>query len=185
MLSCKRWYTVLFAALVLSVSIVNSGVFADEFYVSRVIDGDTVVLENGEHVRYIGIDTPEKGRPYYSEAKRQNEKLVRGRKVRLEYDAGKADRYGRALAYVYAGDKFVNEELVRNGYALAYTVPPNVKFAKRFVSLQEEAMAQRMGLWGLKPSDIDIIKAGRNYKPPEENKTIWDYILHKLRQLFR
>ncbi|MFA6356488.1 MAG: thermonuclease family protein, partial [Candidatus Omnitrophota bacterium] len=98
----------------------NSGVFAGEFFVSKVIDGDTVVLENGEHVRYIGIDTPEKGRPYYSEAKRQNEKLVKGRKVRLEFDAGKADRYGRVLAYVYDGNTFVNEELVRNGYALAY-----------------------------------------------------------------
>jgi micrococcal nuclease len=159
----------------------NSGVFAGEFFVSKVIDGDTVVLENGEHVRYIGIDTPEKGRPYYSEAKRQNEKLVKGRKVVLEFDAGKADRYGRVLAYVYAGNTFVNEELVKNGYALAYTVPPNVKFAKRFVSLQEEARTQKRGLWGLKPSEIDTIKGGRNYKPPEENKTIWDYILHKLK----
>jgi micrococcal nuclease len=128
----------------------NTGVFADEFFVTKVIDGDTIVLENGEHVRYIGIDTPEKGRPYYTEAKRQNEKFVKGRKVRLEYDVGKADRYGRMLAYVYSGDTFVNEELVRSGYAFAYTVPPNVKYAKRFVSLQEEARIQKRGLWGLK-----------------------------------
>lgn len=165
MLSCIRRPAGLLAALALSVSLMIPGVLADEFIVAKVIDGDTIVLENGEHVRYIGIDTPEKGRPYYEEAKRRNERFLKGRKVRLEFDVGKTDRFGRTLAYVYAGDIFVNEYLVRTGYALAYTVPPNVKFAKKFVSLQEEAREQKKGLWGLGRSEVDKIKGGRNYKP--------------------
>ncbi|HOX09639.1 MAG TPA: thermonuclease family protein [Candidatus Omnitrophota bacterium] len=149
----------------------DHGVFADELFVTRVIDGDTIVMENGEHVRYIGIDTPERGRPYYKEAKRQNEGLVKGRRVRLEYDVGRTDRYGRTLAYVYAGEIFVNEELVRRGYALAYTVPPNVKYSKRFVSLQQEARDQKRGIWSEEKPE------------PKKKKTVWDYFLYKLRYL--
>ncbi len=125
-----------------------NGTAADEYLVTKVIDGDTIVLENGEHVRYIGMDTPEKGRPYYGEAKRENERLIKGKKVRLEYDVEKTDRYGRTLAYVYAGDIFVNAELIKNGYAMIYTFPPNVKYAKTFLALQKEARTQKRGLWG-------------------------------------
>ena len=123
---------------------------ADELRVAKVIDGDTITLENGEHLRYIGMDTPEKGRPYYGEAKRENERLVGGKRVRLEYDVERTDRYGRTLAYVYVGDVFVNAELVRNGYAKIYTFPPNVKYYKTFLALQKDAREQKRGLWGLK-----------------------------------
>ncbi len=144
------------AAFVLSLSLIGNGVFADELLVTRVIDGDTIVVESGEHVRYIGIDTPEKGRPYYNEAKNKNERLVKRKRVRLEYDVGRKDKYGRTLAYVYAGDIFVNEELVRSGYASAYTVPPNVKYSKRFVSLQQEAREHKKGIWGIGKSEPGI-----------------------------
>ncbi len=150
MLSNIKRITAVFTALLIAASIVSTACFAEEALVARVIDGDTVVLENGEHVRYIGIDTPERGRPYYGEAKRENERLVGGKKVRLEFDAGKTDKYGRTLAYIYAGDIFVNAELVKKGYALVYTVPPNVKHAKEFVSLQSEARKAKKGLWSLK-----------------------------------
>lgn len=123
---------------------------ADELRVSRVIDGDTIVLEDGRYVRYIGIDTPEKGKPYYGEAKRENERLVKGKRVRLELDIGKTDRYGRTLAYVHADDIFVNAELVKGGYAVIVTYPPNVKYADEFVALQKEARNNKRGLWGLK-----------------------------------
>jgi len=76
--------------------------------------------------------------------------LVKDRKVRLEFDAGRTDKYGRTLAYVYSGNIFVNAELVKKGYALVYTVPPNVKYAKEFVSLQSEARDAKKGLWSLK-----------------------------------
>ncbi len=173
MLSRKSLFLVLF---ICASSILTSG-FAntdEEFRVTRVLDGDTVVLEDGRHVRYIGMDTPEKGRTYYGEAKRENERLVKGKVVRLEYDVGKTDKYDRTLAYVYAGDIFVNAELVRNGYAVIATFPPNVKYAKRFLTLQEEARKQKRGLWGL----------GQR-APQNGKKSFWDYMAYKLGRIFR
>lgn len=124
-------------------------------FVSRVIDGDTIVLSGGERVRYIGVNTPEihhlqKGVEYYGpEAANFNRKLVSGKKVRLEFDEEKFDKYGRTLAYVYLEDgTFVNAELVRQGYARTMTIQPNTKYADLFKRLQEEARTKKLGLWG-------------------------------------
>ena len=57
------------------------------------------------------------------------------------------DRYGRVLAYVWAGSTLVNEAMVRGGWAMLYTVPPNVKYAERLRQAQNEARARRTGLW--------------------------------------
>lgn len=174
MLSRKSLFFILF---IFASSILPNGFagITEEFRVTRVVDGDTVVLEDGRHVRYIGMDTPEKERPYYGEAKRENERLVKGKKVRLEYDVEKTDRYGRTLAYVYAGDIFVNAELVKNGYAMIYTFPPNVKYAKTFLALQEEARKQKRGLWGLSRQDIN----------QSEKKSFWDYLVYRVNHLFK
>lgn len=174
MLSRKLLFLILF---IFASSILPNGFagIAEELRVTRVIDGDTVVLEDGRHVRYIGMDTPEKKDPYYSEAKRENERLVKGKKVGLEYDVGKTDKYGRTLAYVYADTVFVNAELVKNGYAVIATFPPNVKYAKTFLALQEEARNQKRGLWGL--SDQAGGQSGK--------KSFWDYISYKFKRIFR
>ena len=123
-------------------------------FVQRVVDGDTAVLAGGERVRYIGIDTPELHhptkpvQPYAREAKEFNKRMVEGKRVRLEYDVQRRDRYNRLLAYVYLEDgTFVNAELVRQGYAQLLTIPPNVKHADLFVQLQKEARAAGRGLW--------------------------------------
>jgi len=101
-------------------------------FVQRVIDGDTVVLANGDRIRYIGINTPElhhpqKGAEYYAkEALNFNKELVLGKPVRLEFDKERFDRYGRTLAYVYLEDgTFVNKELVKRGYARTMAIKPN------------------------------------------------------------
>lgn len=116
--------------------------------VVRVIDGDTIVVEldgMDEHVRYIGIDTPEMDdeRPAIRRravaAKAANLRLVGGRRVRLELDAERRDRYGRLLAYVWVGDTLVNEALVQAGHAAPYTVPPNVKYVDRFLDAARDA----------------------------------------------
>lgn len=131
--------------------------------VIRVIDGDTVVLSDGRTVRYIGIDTPERGQPFYEAAKNFNRKLVQGKEVELEFDVERYDHYGRLLAYVFVRDKdgrriFVNAEMVRNGFARTYTKPPNVKYADLFVRLQEEARNNRRGLWSVyKPTRSPVI----------------------------
>ena len=85
--------------------------------VVEVIDGDTIIIEGGYHVRYIGIDSPEKHEPFYSEAKRINEDLVEGKVVKLQKDISDQDKHGRMLRYIYIDEIFVNAEIVRMGYA--------------------------------------------------------------------
>jgi micrococcal nuclease len=121
--------------------------------VVRVSDGDTirVRLDSGreERVRYIGVDTPELASDecFAERAAAFNARLVDGREVRLERDAEERDRYGRLLAYVYAGDRFVNAELLRRGYAQPLTVPPNVRHADDFRAHAADARRARAGLW--------------------------------------
>ena len=88
----------------------------------RVIDGDTiVVLINGEeqHLRYIGLDAPESDAPGGDEATAKNQALVEGQPLLLFKDQSETDTFGRLLRYVFAGDTFVNYELIRSGYAEA------------------------------------------------------------------
>jgi micrococcal nuclease len=125
--------------------------------VTRVVDGDTVevALDGGEEdVRYIGVDTPETVKPdtpvqcFGPQASAFNHHLVEGRRVRLVFGVERRDVYGRLLAYVYLGDRFVNAELVRRGLARTLTIPPNDRFAGRFERLQTAAARAGRGLWG-------------------------------------
>ena len=132
--------------------------------VAFVIDGDTVELADGRRVRYIGIDTPERDQPYAADATALNRSLVEGQDVWLETDVQSTDRYGRLLAYVWAGDTFVNLELVRQGYATAYTVPPNVRQADAFVQAEREAREAGRGLWA--PAGVPVRITALNYDAP-------------------
>lgn len=129
--------------------------------VVRVVDGDTIEVEMAGRrftVRYIGIDTPETVDPrravmcYGKEAARRNAELVEGKTVLLEKDVSETDRYGRLLRYVWVDGKMVNAVLVEEGYARAYTVPPDVRYADLFRRLEREARAQHRGLWGACPA---------------------------------
>jgi micrococcal nuclease len=121
-----------------------------------VVDGDTIeVLIDGveEDVRYIGVDTPEVDPSigvecFGSQASEANRRLVAGERVRLVFDDERRDRYGRLLAYVYVGERFINEELVRRGYATTLAIAPNTDFAGRFGRLEQEAGNAGRGLWG-------------------------------------
>ena len=131
----------------------NVGGNEKNHFVKRVIDGDTVELENGERVRYIGIDAPETVDPRKSvqcfgkEASLENKKMVEGKVVRLEKDISDKDKYGRLLRYVYQGDVFINLELVKRGYAHTYTYPPDVKDSALFLEAEKEAREAHRGLW--------------------------------------
>jgi micrococcal nuclease len=82
------------------------------------------------------------------EASSFTRKLVEGKKVRLEFDIERHDRYGRLLAYVYLEDgTFVNGKIIDEGYAQAMTIVPNVKHAKTFLKLEREARQKGSGLW--------------------------------------
>lgn len=119
--------------------------------VTKVFDGDTIEVEGGQSVRYIGIDSPEiypqKG-CFSEEAKKANEDLVMGKEVKLVRDVNDVDKYNRLLRYVYVGTLFVNDELVRQGFAKAYTVYPDTSFKETFVDSEKHAQLQNLGLWG-------------------------------------
>jgi micrococcal nuclease len=120
--------------------------------IDRVVDGDTVRLVGLGRARLIGVDTPEvyfKTECYGRQASAFTERmLARGTAVSYRYDVEHRDRYGRALVYLYKRSTFVNVELVRRGYAVPLTIPPNVRYAERFLALSRAARTAGRGLWG-------------------------------------
>ena len=120
--------------------------------VTKIVDGDTIDVEiEGKtyRLRYIGMDTPERGRPFFSEATEANRQLVANQTVYLEKDVFETDRYDRLLRYVYLQDgRMVNAELVCQGFAQVATFPPDVKYQETFLQLQREARDAGRGLWG-------------------------------------
>jgi len=121
--------------------------------VIRVIDGDTIELEDGRRVRYIGIDTPETVDPqkpvqcYGREAYLENKKLVEGKEIEMEKDISETDQYGRLLRYVWVEGIFVNEYLVREGFAHAVTFAPDVKYQELFLEAERKAREENKGFW--------------------------------------
>ena len=138
--------------------------------VVRVVDGDTLEIRAGsrtERVRLIGVDAPESSpnekalrdasrsgkdvaviTAMGKEAAAFTRRYLAGRRaVGLEYGVQPYDRYGRALAYVWVGPEMFNVVIVREGYATAYTVPPNVRYASLFAACERQARKLRKGLW--------------------------------------
>ncbi|MBW2321013.1 MAG: thermonuclease family protein, partial [Deltaproteobacteria bacterium] len=121
--------------------------FAHEwFHVKWVNDGDTIVLADGRHVRYIGINSPEidhennKAELFGYEAKKYNKTLVLSKMVRLEFDKETHDRYGRTLAYVFLGNGvFVNNAMIEQGYAYCLSRRPNIKYDQVLLRSQRDA----------------------------------------------
>lgn len=119
------------------------------YVVSEVIDGDTVRLETGELVRFIGIDAPEinGGECFAINARTKTSALLLGNEVHLQGDVSDKDKYGRWLRYVWLDDIMINEELVREGYAIAKSYPPDTKYQFRLEQAQQEAEQKGAGLW--------------------------------------
>jgi micrococcal nuclease len=147
---------------------------ADElFLVRRIFDGDTIELENGVHVRYIGINSPEiahqdkPGEPFGLEALAFNEKIVLSKTVRIQGDQEASDQYGRRLAYVFLQDgTFVNQEMVRNGLAYVLYIFPDITYDAVLLKSQHEAMNAGKGMWKNwkeKPSEYIGNKKSRRF----------------------
>lgn len=141
--------------LFVTISFVCLSLAPVSFYkVKFVNDGDTIVLDSGDRVRYLGIDSPEIDREggkseFLAEAARDfNFRLVNGARVSLEYDQERRDRYGRILAYVFLenGD-MVNALLIRKGLAHVMSKAPNVKYRALLLEYQRQAMKKRIGIW--------------------------------------
>lgn len=127
--------------------------------VTKVLDGDTIEIEGGQRVRYLGIDTPETVDPkrpvgcFGKEASNKNKELVEGKKVILESDIEDQDKYGRLLRYVYLplekGEMlFVQDDLIREGFGKLLIIPPDNKYEDRLRQAQNEARENLRGLWG-------------------------------------
>ncbi len=124
--------------------------------VKHVYDGDTVVLEGGQRVRLLGVNTPEiESRHRQSEsggvvAKEWLQKQLQGKKVYLEFDGEKHDHYKRVLAHIFLPDgKHLNLALVENGLAIVNIIPPNIRYADALINAQQQAEKQNLGIWSM------------------------------------
>lgn len=117
----------------------------------RVVDGDTIECGGTTKVRLIGIDSPEMDQgDYGSQARDALQALIpESGKVELEYDVEQTDRYGRALAYVWAGDRHLNLQMLQQGWAMILTYPPNVRHVELFRAGQASARVSKRGLWAI------------------------------------
>lgn len=125
--------------------------------VVRVIDGDTIEIEGKIKVRYIGVNTPELHDPkkpvecFGQAASDENKKLVEGKEIYIQKDISETDKFKRLLRYVWVGNIFVNDYLVRQGFAQVSTFPPDVKYQQQFIEAQTEARETKRGLWSQCP----------------------------------
>jgi micrococcal nuclease len=160
------------SAFLVAAALLLNATSASAQLVQRVIDGDTVAIQGIGTVRLIGVDAPE--------ANHESGAFLRtmtiNKVVRLEYDRERTDRYGRTLAYLYLPDgEFVNAEIVKQGYAVAYTAFP-FRLMDQFRAYEREARAAKRGLWGngqavalTTPSAVDakttvyVTKTGEKY----------------------
>ncbi len=153
-------------SLVLAVLLAPSLALAQ--LVTRVIDGDTLVVAGVGTVRLIGVDTPETVDPrrpvqaFGKEASDFTRRTALNKTVRLEFDSDRRDRYGRTLAYVFLPDgAFLNAEIVKQGYGHAYTQFP-FKYLDQFRAYERDARAANRGLWTAAPTPQPLVAADSN-----------------------
>lgn len=116
-----------------------------ETIATKVIDGDTIVVQGGDHIRLLGIDADEKDYPCYGAARARLEELVLGKAVSLEADSQDSDQYGRKLRYVFLNGKNINEEIVAEGLAVARFYPENQKYKTEIISAEAGAIKNKIG----------------------------------------
>lgn len=137
-----------------------AGIEGELVYVTKVIDGDTIKIEGDITIRLLGVDTPETVDPrrpvgcFGKEASNQLKSLLSGKVVILQKDISENDKYKRLLRYIYlplenGQTLFVNDYLIREGFAKVLTIPPDVKYAEQFLEAQRKAREAKKGLWGM------------------------------------
>lgn len=135
------------------------GIEGERVKVSEVIDGDTFKIESGGTIRMIGIDTPETKDPrrpvgcFGKQASNETKKLIEGKVIILQKDISETDKYNRLLRYVFLPLEngqilFINDYLVRSGFALVLTYPPDVKYNGQLRQAETAAKESKLGLWG-------------------------------------
>jgi len=113
--------------------------------VTKVIDGDTVVVEGGYHIRLLGIDADESSYPCYDVAKSRLEELILNKKVRLEKDVTDVDQYDRCLRYVFLDDQNIDLQLINEGLVIARFYPPDLKYQNEITEAEKTAIDGKVG----------------------------------------
>lgn len=137
----------------------TQGIQGERALVTEVVDGDTIKIQSGQTVRFVGMDTPETVDPrrpvgcFGKEASNETKSLLTGKEVILQKDVSEEDKYKRLLRYIFlplenGQTLFVNDYLVREGFAKVLTYPPDVKFDSQFRQAEQEAREGKKGLWG-------------------------------------
>lgn len=150
-------FAIIFASWQLFFNHATNAPTPNQAVVKRIVDGDTIELATGEKVRYIGINAPELHDPrkpiecFGQAASDENKRLVEGKTITMEKDVSEVDKYKRLLRYVYVDDVFVNDYLVRQGFAQVSSFPPDVKYIPQFLEAQKEARDNNRGLWSSCP----------------------------------
>src|SRR3989344_895413 len=132
-------------------SSIPAGYAVEETYVSKVVDGDTIVVGGGQRVRLLSMDTRERGENCYDEAKQRLEELVLLKNITLERDKEDKDHYDRLLRYVYIDGISINIQMVREGLAVAYIYEPNVKYRDEFAAAEQAARSEGGCVWTTQP----------------------------------
>lgn len=137
-----------------------------QMLVTKVLDGDTVIVEGGYSVRLLGIDADDRGYPCYQIAQERLEELVLNKEVRLEKDEPNKDQYQRYLRYIFLGEQNINLQLVEEGLAIARFSPENIKYKDEIREAEEEAKEGKIGCkWGGIPKELE--------SPKEEEEISW------------
>ena len=140
----------IFSGIILSITIYENSAknqklsFAGDKFVSKIIDGDTIIIE-GESVRLLGIDTDERGQPCYSAAKNRIEELVLDKEVELVADTEDKDMYKRYLRYIFLDGENINLKLVQEGLAVARFSPENIKYKQEIIDAEKQARENKIG----------------------------------------
>lgn len=142
--------TLFLISLAVTLALLPAQVKAQNVNFVKIKDGDSFIVEaggRGLEIRLIGVDAPEFKQEYGRLAKEFTLRFCHGHKLRLVFDKDKVDRYGRVLAYVYKGDKMLNEEIIKAGLAIPIKVKPNTRYYSRLLNAQEYAKKKKHGFW--------------------------------------
>lgn len=126
----------------------------ETYTVDKVVDGDTIKLNNGVTVRLIGIDAPESVHPDNSKnvpagtiSSEFLRDFIEGKDIQIEYDQERTDKYGRTLAYAYYNGVLIEETILSKGMAKTMFIEPNTRYKNKLRQVEQEAKDNKIGIW--------------------------------------
>ena len=161
---CVAW-TLLFCSALFAQC--KSTVATHLIHIKKIIDGDTLILDDGARIRLIGINAPEiknkkyhrKAEPFADQAKRTLTQLLQHRPIKATYDTERKDKYQRHLLHLYnAKQQNINALMLEKGMAFLASTPPNVALVECYQLAQRNAQKKKNGLWKHAPIHASAIK---------------------------